>query len=96
MLIPARDFLIIEKAQEFEGITLPANMDNPENKNNIFKVKAVGHGIYTAEGKLIAPEVKAGDKVAVLGQVIRIPYRDKDYLMTKANNVIAYDRQDNL
>jgi chaperonin GroES len=61
---PLGDRILIKRIKEEEkskgGIIIP---DTAKEKPQEGKVIAVGKGKVTEDGKLIAPEVKAGDKV---------------------------------
>lgn len=61
---PLGDRILVKRIKEEEktkgGIIIP---DAAKEKPQEGKVVAVGKGKVTEDGKLIAPEVKAGDKV---------------------------------
>ncbi len=61
---PLGDRILIKRIQEEEktkgGIIIP---DTAKEKPQEGKVVAVGKGKTTEEGKLIAPDVKAGDRI---------------------------------
>jgi chaperonin GroES len=61
---PLGDRILVKRIQEEEktkgGIIIP---DTAKEKPQEGKVVAVGKGKTTEEGKLIAPDVKAGDKI---------------------------------
>ncbi len=61
---PLGDRILVKRIKEEEktkgGIIIP---DTAKEKPQEGKVVAVGKGKVTEDGKLIAPEVKAGDKV---------------------------------
>ena len=61
---PLHDRVLVRRLEEKEsakgGIIIP---DTAKEKPQEGKVVAVGKGKMTEEGKLIAPDVKAGDKI---------------------------------
>ncbi len=61
---PLGDRILVKRIQEEEktkgGIIIP---DTAKEKPQEGKVVAVGKGKTTEEGKLIAPDVKAGDRI---------------------------------
>ena len=61
---PLGDRILVKRIKEEEkskgGIIIP---DTAKEKPQEGKVVAVGKGKTTEEGKLIAPDVKAGDKI---------------------------------
>ncbi len=61
---PLGDRVLVKRIQEEEktkgGIIIP---DTAKEKPQEGKVVAVGKGKMTEEGKLIAPDVKAGDRI---------------------------------
>jgi chaperonin GroES len=61
---PLGDRILVKRIQEEEktkgGIIIP---DTAKEKPQEGKVVAVGKGKVTEEGKLVAPDVKAGDRI---------------------------------
>ena len=61
---PLQDRLVVKRTPEEEktkgGIIIP---DAAKEKPQEGKVVAVGKGKMTEQGKLVAPDVKAGDKI---------------------------------
>ena len=61
---PLQDRIIVKRVQEEEktkgGIIIP---DTAKEKPQEGKVVAVGKGKMTEQGKLLTPDVKAGDKI---------------------------------
>lgn len=90
-LKPLEDKVIIEvlKAQDKTkgGIILP---DTAKEKPQEGKVVAVGDGKTLPNGKVVKPEVKAGDKILFAkysGNEIKID--DKDCLIIEADDILA-------
>jgi chaperonin GroES len=69
------------------GIVLP---DTAQEKPQEAEVVAVGKGKVTTEGKVVAPEVKAGDKI-LFGKYsgTEITMDGKDYLILKEEDILA-------
>ena len=88
---PLADRIMVEVLEAKEvtkgGIVLP---DTAQEKPQEAKVIAVGKGKVSDEGKLIAPEVKAGDKV-LFGKYsgTEITMDGKDYLILKEEDILA-------
>ena len=69
------------------GIVLP---DTAQEKPQEAEVIAVGKGKVTTEGKVVAPEVKAGDKV-LFGKYsgTEIKVNENEYLILKEEDILA-------
>ena len=69
------------------GIVLP---DTAKEKPQEAEVVAVGKGRISDEGKVITPEVKAGDKI-LFGKYTgtEITVDDKEYLILKEEDILA-------
>ena len=69
------------------GIVLP---DTAQEKPQEAEVIAIGKGKVTTEGKVVAPEVKAGDKV-LFGKYsgTEIKVDGKEYLILKEEDILA-------
>jgi chaperonin GroES len=88
---PLHDRLLVERLEEKEvkkgGIIIP---DTAKEKPQEGKVIAVGNGKLTDEGKKIALDVKAGDKILFgkySGSEVKID--DKEYLIMREDDVLA-------
>ncbi len=69
------------------GIVLP---DSAQEKPQEAEVIAVGKGKVTTEGKVVAPEVKAGDKI-LFGKYsgTEIKVDGNEYLILKEEDILA-------
>jgi len=90
-LKPLGDKVIVEylKAEDKTtgGIILP---DTAQEKPQEGKVIAVGIGKALSGGKVVKPEVKAGDKILFgkyTGNEIKV--EDKEYLIINADDILA-------
>jgi len=87
---PLGDRVVIEVLEAKEktkgGIVLP---ETAKEKPQEGKIVAVGKG-KTEDGKLIAPEVKVGDKV-LYGKYsgTEVTIDDKEYLILKEEDILA-------
>jgi chaperonin GroES len=88
---PLHDRILVERLEEQEvrrgGIIIP---DTAKEKPQEAKVIAVGNGKVTEDGKKIALDVKAGDKILFgkySGSEVKID--DKDYLILREEDVLA-------
>jgi chaperonin GroES len=88
---PLHDRILVERLEEKEvkkgGIIIP---DTAKEKPQEAKVIAVGNGKVTDEGKKIALDVKAGDKILFgkySGSEVKID--DKEYLILREEDVLA-------
>lgn len=90
-LKPIGDKIIVEilKAEEKTkgGIILP---DTAKEKPQEAKVIAVGSGKTLANGKVVTPEVKAGD-IIIFGKYSgnEVKVTDKEYLIIEADDILA-------
>jgi len=88
---PLGDRIMVEVLEAKEktkgGIVLP---DTAKEKPQEAKVIAVGKGRISEEGKIIVPEVKAGDKI-LFGKYsgTEIIVDDKEYLILKEEDILA-------
>ena len=88
---PLHDRILVERIEEGEvkkgGIIIP---DTAKEKPQEAKVIAVGNGKVTEDGKKIALDVKAGDRILFgkySGSEVKID--DKDYLILREEDVLA-------
>lgn len=88
---PLHDRILVERLDEGEvkkgGIIIP---DTAKEKPQEAKVIAVGNGKVTDEGKKIALDVKAGDRILFgkySGSEVKI--EDKEYLILREEDVLA-------
>ena len=90
-LQPLGDKVIIQRLKAEEktkgGIILP---DTAKEKPQEGKVVAVGKGKTLKNGKTVAPEVKAGDKILFgkySGSEVKV--NEKEYLIIEADDILA-------
>ena len=88
---PLHDRIIVERLEEetktAAGIIIP---DTAKEKPQQGKVVAVGKGKVTEDGKVLALDVKAGDKVLFgkyAGTEIKI--EGKEYLMMREDDILG-------
>jgi chaperonin GroES len=88
---PLHDRLVVERLEEREvkkgGIIIP---DTAKEKPQEGKVIAVGNGKIGDDGKRIALDVKAGDKILFgkySGSEVKLD--DKEYLILREEDVLA-------
>jgi chaperonin GroES len=88
---PLHDRILVERLEEQEqvrgGIIIP---DTAKEKPQEGKVIAVGSGKVTDDGKRLALDVKAGDKILFgkySGSEVKVD--DKDYLIMREEDVLA-------
>lgn len=90
-LKPLGDKIIVEILEATDkskgGIILP---DSAQEKPQEAKVVAVGSGKTLSKGKIVAPEVKAGDRI-IFGKYSgnEVKVDDKDYLIIDSDDVLA-------
>jgi chaperonin GroES len=88
---PLADRIMVEVLEAKEvtkgGIVLP---DSAQEKPQEAKVIAIGKGKVTTEGKVVAPEVKPGDKI-LFGKYsgTEIKVDGKEYLILKEEDILA-------
>ena len=90
-LQPLGDKVIIERLQAEDktkgGIILP---DNAQEKPQEGKVIAVGKGKTLKNGKIVAPDVKPGNKILFgkySGSEVKVG--EKEYLIIEADDILA-------
>ena len=88
---PLHDRILVERIEEQEvmrsGIIIP---DSAKEKPQEGKVIAVGAGKMTEDGKRLAPEVKAGDRILFgkySGSEVKVD--DKEYLILREDDILA-------
>jgi chaperonin GroES len=88
---PLQDRIIVERVEEetttASGIIIP---DTAKEKPQEGKVIAVGNGKKTEDGKVIALDVKVGDKVLFgkyAGTEIKI--EGKEYMMMREDDILG-------
>jgi chaperonin GroES len=88
---PLHDRILVERLEEQEvkrgGIIIP---DTAKEKPQEGKVIAVGTGKVTEDGKRLAPDVKAGDRILFgkySGSEVKVD--DKEYLILREDDILA-------
>jgi chaperonin GroES len=88
---PLRDRVLVKRVEEQEqrigGIIIP---DSAKEKPQQAKVVAVGSGRVNDEGRVIPPDVKAGDYVLIgkyAGTEIKLD--DKEYLIVREDEILG-------
>jgi len=90
-VVPLNDRILIKRTKEEEvtkgGIVIP---DTAKEKPIEGKVVAVGKGKRTEEGKLRAPEVKAGDRV-LFGKYsgTEVEVDGEEHLIVREDDILA-------
>jgi len=95
MLKPTSDFIFIKKYRDFQGDIILPDMPkvDPRAKGELFRVLAVGPGYYLESGQRVPLDIKENDIVAVCGMIQMIPYKGDNYMIARAGDVIAFDRE---
>ena len=92
---PVSDIMLIEKYEEESRIAMPQNVK--ADVGDTFIVQDIGPG-FIDNGVRVAPEVKIGDRIALVGKIIRVPTRGHngvktEILLARAGDVICYERE---
>src|SRR5260370_24513237 len=88
---PLGDRILVKRIKEEEktkgGIIIP---DTAKEKPQEGKVVAVGKGKVTEDGKLVAPEVKAGDKI-LFGKYSgsEFKYDGEEHLILREDDILG-------
>ena len=88
---PLHDRILIKRVEEKDavkgGIIIP---DTAKEKPQQGKVVAVGRGRKTEDGKVIAPDVKVGDRI-LFGKYsgAEIKMEDQEYLILREEEVLG-------
>lgn len=61
-------------------------------RGKFFEVLAVGDGYITETAEIVPLEIKIGDIVAVEGKILELPFKGERYLICRAVDVLAYER----
>ena len=96
MWSPTSDIIIIEKYEEGSRLAMPDNI-KPDT-GDTFVVKDVGPG-FIDNGIRVPPEVKIGDRVAIVGKILSVPTKSNNgstltILLARAGDVICYEREE--
>jgi len=90
MLKPLGDRVVLkieEKEQTVGGIVLAGSA---QEKTKTAKVVAIGQGVRTLSGELVAPSVKVGDQVLVEAHAgIEVKDGDEKYVIVGEANILA-------
>jgi len=91
MVRPLHDRILVKRIEEAEtakgGLIIP---DTAKEKPQEAEVIAVGHGKKTEDGKVIALDVKAGDRI-LFGKYsgTEIKIEEQDYLILREEEVLG-------
>ena len=90
MLKPLGDRVVLkieEKEQTVGGFVLAGSA---KEKTKTAKVVAIGQGVRTLSGELVAPSVKVGDQVLVEAHAgIDVKDGDEKYIIVSEANILA-------
>ena len=90
MLKPLGDRVVLkieEKEQTVGGFVLAGSA---QEKTKTVKVVAIGQGVRTLSGELVAPSVKVGDQVLVEAHAgIEVKDGDEKYVIVGEANILA-------
>ena len=90
MLKPLGDRVVLkieEKEQTVGGLVLAGSA---QEKTKTAKVVAIGQGVRTLSGELVAPSVKVGDQVLVEAHAgIEVKDGDEKYVIVGEANILA-------
>ena len=90
MLKPLGDRVVLkieEKEQTVGGFVLAGSA---QEKTKTAKVVAIGQGVCTLSGELVAPSVKVGDQVLVEAHAgIEVKDGDEKYVIVGEANILA-------
>ena len=88
---PLADHILLQRLDQTEmskgGIIIP---DTAKEKSMEAKVVSVGRGRTTDEGKLIEPEVQAGDRVLVRKYAgTEVEIKGEEYLIVREDEILG-------
>ena len=87
-LQPTSDFIIVEVYKD-----VATSIISPDSsKGELYHVIDVGPGFITSFGKRIKLLIKPGDIVAIVGNILDIPFQGERYQVARGGDVIAYYR----
>lgn len=91
MIKPIGDTMIVEVWEEGKSQILKPNTKEA-SEGDTFLVKAMGEGTLLENGEYFLPNIKAGDRVWIVGRIFKLPLLYEKVLIAKMGNVIAVDR----
>lgn len=86
MFRPKSDFIFLELVKD-TNLLMPDSIQ--PGSGDLFRILDVGPGQVNEHGVRIEPDVQKGDIVALVGKVLRIPYKGGEVLIARAQDVIA-------
>jgi len=82
--------MIIEKYEDTtQSLVLPESV-----KGELFRILDIGPGYITNFGKRLKPDLRVNDVVAIVGNILTIPFQGENYQIARSGDVIAYWRPD--
>ncbi len=82
---PTLDFMVLRREPKQTSLIIPNEKDTSAD---IYEVLDVGPGYYQND-TFIKPPVGKGDKVMIVGNLFEFKYKDRKFLLARANSVIS-------
>lgn len=91
MFKPLSDFMIVERYRDVgKNIVLPETSES--SQWIVYVVKAIGPGQMMDNGELYKSDVAVGDKVIIVGKVLKASVGNKEILFARGGDVVARER----
>jgi len=87
-LKPSGNLVSVEVYSDTKGIILP----DSATPGKIFRILDIGFGWLNDDGGYTPLPYRIGDLVAIEGKVLTIPFDGNDYLIARADDIIAFAR----
>ncbi len=84
--------MIVEKWQDVASKIVAPDNTKP-TQSDTFIVKETGKGILLDNGKFYKPDIGFGDKVCIVGKILRIPTLYGEFLIARMSDVIAVEKE---
>lgn len=89
---PLADMMIIEKYQDVSSKIVTPDNQKP-TQSDTFIVKEMGKGILLDDKTFYRPDINIGDKVCIVGKILRIPTLYGEFLIARMSDVIAVEKE---
>jgi len=90
---PINDMMIIEQYQDVSSKIVTPDNQQP-NQSDTFIIKDMGKGVLMDDKTYHMPDINIGDKVCLVGKILRIPVPSGEFLIARMSDVIAVEKVD--
>lgn len=90
---PIADMMIVEKWEDVASKIVTPDTSQP-TQSDTFIVKEMGKGILLDDKTFYRPDIAPGDKVCIVGKILRIPVLYGEFLIARMSDVIAVEKEE--